>query len=112
METTLHPVVGKQLKQNVIKAGTVSAYEKLVTKLEFSYFGLIVVTILVGSMVGGIASMYILKNHAPVWQLAACAAVSMGNNVAGIGQAPAKWVLNFFFTSLVVNTVLILVNIF
>jgi hypothetical protein len=89
-----------------------SAYDKFIEGLKFSYFGIISMTILIGSIVGGISAMYILKNDAPVWQLGLCMATAMANNVSGIGQAPVKWVVNLFLLSIVVNAVLILMNIF
>lgn len=89
---------------------TTSKYEKFIEGLNFSYFGLISMSILVGSIVGGIAAAAILSNDAPIWQLGLCAAVSMANNTAGIGQAPTKWVFNLFIISLIVNTLLIIAN--
>lgn len=87
-----------------------SKYEQFIDNLNFSYFGLISMSILVGSIIGGIAAAAILSNDAPIWQLGLCAAVSMANNTAGIGQAPTKWVFNLFIVSVVVNTVLIIAN--
>lgn len=89
---------------------TKSKYEQFIESLNFSYFGLISMSILVGSIIGGIAAAAILSNDAPIWQLGLCAAVSMANNTAGIGQAPTKWVFNLFIVSVVVNTLLIIAN--
>lgn len=89
----------------------VSGYAKLIEKMNFSYFGIMSMTILIGSIVGGLAASCILANDAPVWQLGVCAAVSMANNTAGIGQAPTKWVVNLFLLSIVVNALLIAVNV-
>lgn len=89
---------------------TKSKYEQFIESLNFSYFGLISMSILVGSIIGGIAAAAILSNDAPIWQLGLCAAVSMANNTAGIGQAPTKWVFNLFIVSIVVNTLLIIAN--
>lgn len=88
-----------------------SKYELWIESLNFSYFGIISMTILVGSIIGGIAAAMILSNNAPIWQLGACAAVSMGNNAAAIGQAPTKWIVNLFFVSLIANGILIMMNI-
>ena len=87
-----------------------SGYGKLIEKLNFSYFGLISMTILIGSIIGGIAASYILANDAPIWQLGVCAAVSMANNTSGIGQAPTKWVVGLFITSIIVNVLLTVIN--
>ena len=60
---------------------------------------------------GGIAAMFILKNDAPIWQLGICMASAMANNVAAIGQAPTKWVVNLFLTCLIINILLISINV-
>jgi hypothetical protein len=87
-----------------------SAYDKWLEKLKFSYFGIISMTISIGSILGGIAAMAVFENDAPIWQLALCMGVSMANNVACIGQAPFKWMMNLFFLCVAVNTLLITVN--
>jgi hypothetical protein len=79
--------------------------------LAFNYYSLITVTITFSSIVGGIACMYILQNEAPMWQLVLCSMISMGNNVAGISQAPVKWVVAAFIASVLANALLILMNI-
>jgi hypothetical protein len=113
METILQTTQSKQLtRERVEKVKTESAYDRFISKLEFSYFGIISMTILIGSIIGGIAAMYILKSDAPVWQLGLCMAVAMANNVAAIGQAPTKWVVNLFIANFVVNVALISVNLF
>lgn len=97
-------------ESNTTSVQTKSKYEQFIESLNFSYFGLISMSILVGSIIGGIAAAAILSNDAPVWQLGLCAAVSMANNTAGIGQAPTKWVFNLFIVSVIVNTLLIIAN--
>ena len=110
METTI------QLKSNTLgnsaksQSVNVNWYDKIISKLDFSYFGLISMTILIGSIIGGIAASSILSNDAPIWQLCLCAAVSMANNTAGIAQAPTRWVANLFAVSTIVNVLLILIN--
>lgn len=89
-----------------------SKYDLFIENLNFSYFGLISMTILAGSIIGGIAAALILGNNAPIWELGLCAAVSMANNTAAIGQAPTKWVFNLFVLSILVNALLILTNLF
>lgn len=87
-------------------------YNKLIESLKFSHFGLISMTILIGSIVGGIAAMYVFESGAPFWQFALCLSVSMANLVAAIAQAPTKWAFNLFVLSLVVNAILIISNSF
>ena len=112
MESTINLKSSQKANYSTKNAtAELGGYAKLIEKLNFSYFGIMSMTILIGSIIGGIAASCILSNDAPVWQLGVCAAVSMANNTAGIGQAPTKWVINLFLLSLVVNTLLIIVNI-
>ena len=87
------------------------SYNQLIDKLNFSYFGLISMTILAGSIIGGLAASVVLSSDAPIWELCLVAAVSMASNTAGIGQAPVKWVFNLFILGVIVNALLIIVNI-
>jgi len=87
-------------------------YNKFIEDLKFSHFGLISMTILIGSIMGGIAAMFVFENHAPTWQFIVGLSASMANLVASIAQAPTKWVFNLFVLSLIVNTLLILANSF
>ncbi|MBS1638105.1 MAG: hypothetical protein JST26_19490 [Bacteroidetes bacterium] len=91
--------------------GLAERYNAFIEKMHFSYFGLISMTILIGSILGGITAMCILENNAPIWQLGACLAISMANNVAAIGQATTKWIVNLFALTLLINIVLILINV-
>jgi hypothetical protein len=94
-------------------AGSISLhgrYNKLMDKLQFSYFGLISMTILIGSILGSIAAMYIFKNDAPMWQFILCLGFSTMNNVFAISQAAVKWVFNTFVLTVLVNAFLIILN--
>lgn len=106
METTI-----KTHKTVMIEANA-SAYDRWIEKLKFSHFGIISMTILIGSILGGIASMYVFQNHAPFWQFIVGLYCAMANLVASIAQAPTKWVVNLFFLSTAVSTLLILINLF
>ena len=107
METTIHSTG----THNAGSKAHASSYERFMEKIKFSYFGIISMTILIGSCLGGITAMVVLKNDAALWQLGLCMAVSMANNVAAISQAPIKWVVNSFVIGIVVNTLLILANV-
>lgn len=96
-------IVAKQANSN-------GWYAKLIEKAEFSYFGLISMTISIGSILGGIAAMFVFQNDAPTWQLGVAMMVSMANNVAAIGQAPTKWVVNIFALCVVLNLLIIAIN--
>jgi energy-coupling factor transporter transmembrane protein EcfT len=85
-------------------------YHDLISELEKFYFGMIVFTIMVGSMMGSIAAMYISQSGAPIWQMSLCIAAAMCNNVMAIGQAPTKWVFNVFVFTTLLQVVLIIVN--
>lgn len=87
------------------------SYNQLIDQLNFSYFGLISMTILIGSILGGITAMTVLQNDAPIWELILCMSVAMTNNVVAIGQATTKWIVNLFILEVVVCTILILVNV-
>ena len=87
-------------------------YNKFIEKLQFSYFGLISMTILVGSILGGIAAMYVFENNAPMWQFILVIGFSTMNNVFAISQAPVKWVFNTFVLTVLVNVLLIALNVF
>ena len=86
-------------------------YNKFIDKLQFSYFGLISMTIAIGSILGGIAAMYVFENNAPMWQFILCLGFSTMNNVFAISQAPVKWVFNTFVLTILVNIMLIIINI-
>jgi len=88
-----------------------SQYNRLIKKLEFSYFGIIAMTITIGSCLGGITTMQIFENDAPIWQFAVALSLAMANNVAAIGQAPTKWVVNIFALNILVNGLLLIVNV-
>ncbi len=107
MATITKPYPGSMSTSSV---KTESGYDAFLKKLNFSYFGLISMTITIGSIIGGIAAMSILQNDAPIWQLAICMALAMANNVAAIGQAPIKWLFNTFAISTIVNIVFIIAN--
>lgn len=87
-------------------------YDTFIQKNKANYFGFIAMTILVGSIWGGLAAMVIDSKNAPVWQLAANVGISMASNVAAIGQAPLKWVMNTFILSVIVNALLMAINLF
>lgn len=88
-----------------------SFYTRLIEKLNFSYFALISMTILIGSCFGGITAMYLMSDNAPIWQLCVNIYITMASNIAAIGQAPTKWVVNLFGLSMLANTVLLLAHV-
>ncbi len=101
-----------QSQSNSNELSLSTRYNKLIEDLKFSHFGLISMAILVGSIMGGIAAMFVFENHAPLWQFIVGLTFSMANLVASIAQAPTKWVFNLFVLSLLVNSILIIANSF
>jgi hypothetical protein len=85
-------------------------YQLFISTNEKNYFSFITMTILVGSIWGGLTAMLIDRNNAPVWQMAVNVAVSMASNVAAIGQAPLKWVMNLFILSVILNSILMILQ--
>ena len=107
--------ITKTFNQSQASSNTLSLsarYDKFIEDLKFSHFGLISMAILFGSIMGGIAAMYVFENQAPMWQFILGLAVSMANLVASIAQAPTKWVFNLLVLSVIVNVALILANSF
>lgn len=109
METTLKSNA-LNLTANHSKQVSTGWYANFISKLEFSYFGLIAMTITIGSILGGLSAMQILSQDAPIWQLGLVMAGAMANNVSAIGQAPTKWVVNLFTLSTVISILFIIVN--
>lgn len=113
METVINAhksVIGSAVNSKS-NSTSLSTYDRWIEKLKFSYFGIIAMTITIGSIMGGFAAMAIFENNGPIWQLGLAMATAMANNVACIGQAPTKWVINLFFLCAGVNALLILINI-
>ena len=69
-------------------------------------------SILIASIWGGITAMVVLENSAPIWVLCENIYITMASNIASIGQAPVKWVVNLFALAMLVNLVLVLMYAF
>lgn len=112
METviTTHKSVSHANKKTKVNTAPLSAYDRWIENLKFSHFGIISMTILIGSIMGGIASMMVFQNHAPFWQFIVALYCAMANLVASIAQAPIRWVVNLFLLSAMVSTLLIIIN--
>jgi hypothetical protein len=54
--------------------------------------------------------MFVFMNGAPFWQFVLGLSISMANLIASIAQAPTRWVFYIFITSLLVNSILVVVN--
>ena len=103
----------KHMEETRVSNGTglLGSWNKMIDNLKFSHFGLICISILFGSCMGGVAAMYILQAGMPIWVVGIALSASLANLVASIAQAPTKWVVNLFALSLVINLILLLVAI-
>ncbi|MBC7862265.1 MAG: hypothetical protein IAF38_04770 [Bacteroidia bacterium] len=87
-------------------------YTTFIEKNKVNYFAFISMIILVGGIWGGVASMFIDKNNAAPWQLALNIGVTMATNIAIMGQASFKWVINLTILAVITNGILIAINAF
>lgn len=78
--------------------------------LEFYRYSIMAMTLTAGSCLGSVAILVIAQNDAGLVQLSICSAVSMAANALAIAMAPMKIMLWSFVLSVVVNTLLILIN--
>jgi len=83
-------------------------YQRFMAEAKYNYFAVISMSILVASIWGGLTAMVILENNAPIWVLCINIYITMASNIASIGQAPVKWVVNLFALSIVANLAIIL----
>ena len=79
---------------------------------KYNYFAIIGMCILVASIWGGITAMVVLENNAPIWVLCLNIYITMASNIASIGQAPIKWVVNLFTFAMLFNLALVLLYAF
>ena len=82
-----------------------------IEKQEFNYYGIMSVTIVLGTCLASVALMYMLINDAPVWEVATLAAVAMGSNAASISHSPLRWVVWAFIINVVISLLLLAINI-
>ena len=89
-------------------SGTLSRY---VVSFEEDRFAAMTILITFQSCLGSVAAYYALVDDAFVG-LYVAAVVTMAANSAFIAQAPAKWCLAIFYTSVIANALVILMNLF
>jgi hypothetical protein len=80
-------------------------------KFEESRFFWMAVYMTAQSCLGSIACGFILQNHAHIFMLCTCAAITMGCNAILIALGPPKLCLTIVFLSFLLNTIFILINI-
>jgi hypothetical protein len=93
------------------KPGTLGWFDNQVSLFEKGRFGWMAIYMTAQSCLGSITCMYILHNHGNDFQLAGCAAITMGSNAMFIAQTSGKLCLISFYVSLLLNILFILYNI-
>ncbi|WP_103071427.1 hypothetical protein [Aquimarina sediminis] len=89
-------------------------YSKLLKDFKELYMAYIPLMIILSSCLGSVAAMYILmqdRSFSQVVQLSLCVIVCMVFNASILAQMKAKFVFNLLIASLLINSILILINI-
>jgi hypothetical protein len=108
METIKHSGIGLVNHSNVTSN---TWFNRQVEKFEAARFGWMAMFIVIQSCLGSVACMYILKNNASDIMLLTCAIITMASNAVFIAQGSGRLCLAFFYTSLILNTIFLLLNI-
>lgn len=77
---------------------------------EFNYYGIMSITIVAGTCLASIALMYMLMNHAAMWQLVLLSSIAMGSNATAISHSPLKWVIWSFAANVSISLLLLIAN--
>lgn len=107
--TTLTKTYGR-FDTNTQTITLASRYNQFIKRIEFNYFAIIAMAILISSCLGSVATMKIFENAGPLWMFILSLAVTMANLAACISQASTKWVVNLFSLSVLVNAILLVAN--
>lgn len=99
-----------QLKRQNRLARLLATLNKKIDALEFYRYGIMPISLTAGSCWGSVACLLISMNNAPLWQLAVCAVFTMASNAVAIALAPMRWVVWSFVVSVLLNTLLVLLN--
>lgn len=86
-------------------------YQKQLANYEANRYGAMTLMITLQSCWGSIAAMYSLVNENFI-SLGIVAVMTLASNAAFIAQSPAKWCLNTFYTSLIISTIVLIINLF
>lgn len=87
-------------------------YRRFIREMETAYFGIVAMSIVIATILGAIALMYIFKNKAPMWQMFLCVALVLSNVIIPVAQQKLKWIIVLFLISASANGLLIAVNAF
>ena len=86
-------------------------YQKQLANYEANRYGAMTLMITLQSCWGSIAAMYSLVNENFI-SLGIVAVMTLASNAAFIAQSPAKWCLNTFYASLIISTIVLIINLF
>lgn len=78
-------------------------------KFEESRFGAMALMMTFQSCLGSAGAMFAMKQENYVL-LSFCAVVTMASNAAFISLAPPKWCLTVFYSSIIINTLVIIIS--
>ena len=95
------------------KQKTMNVINKLnhwMDNMENNRFGIMAVTITLGTCWASVAVLLELGMDVSINQLFLSTVVAMGANAFAIAQMPMRWVLWSFMINIIVNTVLITIN--
>lgn len=81
---------------------------KLDEMAEKAYYGMMSMSILIGSVMGGIMAMFALEKD-NLFLMAIGLAFTMANLVLSIAQSPPKWIVRSLLSSFLINTIIILI---
>ena len=107
MENTIHSnfiqlsAANKNYAHETVSTKTKSI-EKVIGNPE-NYYGVIAITLMVGSMIGGWVAYNVLAYNANNFLFAINVAASMTNNVAAIAQVEYKLALKIFYITTLIN---------
>ena len=87
---------------------TTEVDESMVINTEKNYFGIMGLTMVIGSCWGGIVAMFVLEANAPAYIIFINVLASLLNNVAAIAQLPYKTLLLVFYGTCLVNGLILL----
>lgn len=91
---------------------TLNRINSKIDQLQYSYYGIMSVSLLAGSCIASVALIVILMNNAPMWQIALISCSAMGSNAAAISHAPLRWVVWSFIINILTSLFLILISLF
>jgi hypothetical protein len=106
IKTYSAPVGSK--KQALLK----QRYNRLMTQLNFGYFGFISLVIAISACLGGVVVKFSLEYNSVLWQFVLGMCLSLANIVACVAQVPVRWVFAVFVTTTLANISLILISVF